>query len=35
MMGGSIHAEAGQGRGASFFVRLPRKRRRRTQEPDA
>jgi signal transduction histidine kinase len=35
MMGGTIRAAAGQGRGASFFVRLPRERRRRAQEADA
>ncbi len=29
MMGGTIRAEAGHGHGASFFVRLPRQRRRR------
>ena len=29
MMGGTIHAEAGRGHGASFFVRLPRERRKR------
>jgi len=32
MMGGSIRAEAGRGHGASFFVRLPRQRRRRQAE---
>jgi two-component system sensor histidine kinase VicK len=29
MMGGTIRAEAGRGHGASFFVRLPRQRRKR------
>jgi signal transduction histidine kinase len=32
MMGGTIRAEAGPGRGASFLVRLPRERRRRAPE---
>jgi two-component system sensor histidine kinase VicK len=32
MMGGAIRAEAGRGHGASFFVRLPRQRRRRQAE---
>jgi two-component system sensor histidine kinase VicK len=32
MMGGTIRAEAGRGHGASFFVRLPRERRKRLAE---
>ena len=35
MMGGSIRAEAGRGRGASFFVRLPRRPRRRPPSGDS
>jgi signal transduction histidine kinase len=35
MMGGSISAEAGRGRGASFIVRLPRRPRRRPPNGDS
>ena len=35
MMGGSIRAEAGRGRGASFFVILPRQPRRRPSNGDS